>query len=211
MKILIVDDHAVVRQGYSALLTMMLPGADVSEAEKASQALKIIDTQEIDLIVLDINLENANGLSLAVRILKRAPKLKIIFFSMFDEPSIVKRAMQTGALGYISKRSKPEVMIEAIKAVSAGKRYIEQDIAVQLATQQLNEVENLVEQLTAREFDVFINVAKGLDRAQIADDLNVSMKTVSNLLTQIKSKLNVTNTTELVHLAIEQGYVKVAI
>lgn len=211
MNILIVDDHAVVRQGYSALLTMILPDAQVSEADKASQALKMIESNMVELVVLDINLDNANGLSLAVRMLKRWPKLKIIFFSMFDEPSIVNRAMQTGALGYISKRSKPEVMIEAIKAVSAGKRYLEHDLAIQLATHQLNDLDNLCEQLTAREFEVFVAVAKGLDRAQIANELNVSTKTVSNLLTQIKSKLQVTTNTEMVHLAIEQGYVKVAV
>ena len=118
MNILIVDDHAVVRQGYSALLTMMLPDAVVSEAENAQQTLKALAATDIDLVILDINLENASGLNLAGRLLKRWPRLKIIFFSMFDEPSVVNRAIQTGAKGYLSKRSKPEVMVEAIKAYS---------------------------------------------------------------------------------------------
>ena len=211
MNILIVDDHAVVRQGYSALLTMMLPDAVVSEAENAQQTLKALAAADIDLVILDINLENASGLNLAGRLLKRWPRLKIIFFSMFDEPSGVNRAIQTGAKGYLSKRSKPEVMVEAIKAVLNGKRYIEHNIAIQLATHQLNDADDSCKQLTQREFDVFLGIAKGLDRAQLADELNVSSKTVSNTLTQLKAKLQISTHAELVHLAIEQGYLKVAV
>lgn len=211
MNILIVDDHAVVRQGYSALLTMMLPEACVNEAEDAQQTLKTLNATPTDLVILDINLETSSGLQLAGRIIKRWPKTKIIFFSMFDELSVVNRAIQTGAMGYLSKRSKPEVMIEAIKSVLAGKRYIEHSIAIQLATNQFAESDKLYEQLTQREFDVFLGIAKGLDRTLLANELNVSSKTISNILTQLKSKLNVTTNTELVHLAIDHGYLKVAV
>ncbi len=191
MHILLVDDHAVVRQGYCALLTMMLPETQVDEAENAQQALKILGQPG--------------------RITKRWPELKIIFFSMFDEPSVVQRAMQTGAMGYLSKRSSPDTMIDAIKTVRAGKRYIEHSLAIQLATHQMQENEAVCDQLTQREFDVFIGIAKGLDRTQLANALNVSSKTISNTLTQLKSKLQIHTNTELVHLAIEQGYLKVAV
>lgn len=211
MNILIVDDHAVVRQGYSALLTMMLPEASVSEAENAQQVLKAMAGSQFDLVILDINLENASGLNLASRLLKRWPGLNIIFFSMFDEPSVVHRAIQTGAKGYLSKRSKPAVMMEAITAVLDGKRYIEHNIAIQLATHQLNNAQDSCKQLTQREFDVFLGVAKGLDRVQLANQLNVSSKTVSNTVTQLKAKLQINTHAELVHLAIEQGFLKVAV
>lgn len=211
MHILLVDDHAVVRQGYCALLTMMLPETQVDEAENAQQALKILGQQSVDLVILDINLEASSGLTLAGRITKRWPELKIIFFSMFDEPSVVQRAMQTGAMGYLSKRSSPDTMIDAIKTVRAGKRYIEHSLAIQLATHQMQENEAVCDQLTQREFDVFIGIAKGLDRTQLANAINVSSKTISNTLTQLKSKLQIHTNTELVHLAIEQGYLKVAV
>lgn len=211
MNILIVDDHAVVRQGYLALLSMMLNDAEISEAANAQQTLKILNDKPIELIILDINLENTSGLQLAGQLMRRWPKVKIIFFSMFDEPSVVSRALQTGAMGYLSKRSNPEVMIEAIKSVLAGKRYIEHSIAIQLATHQMSQPESAVEQLTQREFDIFVSTAKGLDRSQIAQNLSVSCKTVSNTLTQLKQKLQVSTNTELVHLAIEQGFLKVAV
>ena len=93
----------------------------------------------------------------------------------------------------------------------AGKRYIEHSLAIQLATHQMQENEAVCDQLTQREFDVFIGIAKGLDRTQLANALNVSSKTISNTLTQLKSKLQIHTNTELVHLAIEQGYLKVAV
>jgi len=102
-------------------------------------------------------------------------------------------------------------MVEAIKAVLNGKRYIEHNIAIRLATHQLNDASDSCKQLTQREFDVFLGIAKGLDRAQLANELNVSSKTVSNTLTQLKAKLQISTHAELVHLAIDQGYLKVAV
>jgi DNA-binding NarL/FixJ family response regulator len=189
---------------------MMLPDIAVTEAEDANQTLKILSQHPIDLVILDINLAHSSGLTLANHLFARWPKIKIIFFSMFDEPTVVNRAMTTGAQGYLSKRSKPEVMIEAIKTVSSGRNYIEHSIAISLATHNLKDRQSICEQLTKREFDVFLSVAKGQDRSQIAADLNISNKTVSNAITQLKNKLNINTNTELVHLAIEQGLVKIA-
>lgn len=211
MNILIVDDHAVVRQGYSALLSMMLQQVTVVEAENAKQALQALHQQRFDVVILDINLEHASGLNLAPRILSRDSQCKIIFFSMFDEVTVVNKALQCGASGYITKRCKPEIMIAAIKAVVKGQCYIEHDVAIKLATASYQSNIDVCAQLTQREFDIFMAVAKGLKRAQIASDLNIADKTVSNVITQLKSKLQVTTNTELVHLAIEKGYVKVAL
>lgn len=210
MHLLLVDDHAVVRQGYGALLAMMLPQATIHEAENARQAMSCLAQHDISVIILDINLEQASGLNLAPRFLARSPNLKIIFFSMFDEASIVNRAMHTGASGYISKRCRPEIMLEAVKSVMAGRTYIEHELAINLASYAYSEKRDIFDQLTRREFDVFVGVAKGLKRTRIAQDLNISDKTVSNAITQLKSKLQVKTSTELVHLAIDKGYVKVA-
>jgi DNA-binding NarL/FixJ family response regulator len=211
MNILIVDDHAVVRQGYSALLSMMLPDVTVVEAESATQALQTLHQQRFDVVILDINLEHASGLNLAPRILTRDSQCKIIFFSMFDEVTVVNKALQCGASGYITKRCKPEIMIAAIKAVVKGECYIEHDVAINLASSGYQSNSDVCAQLTQREFDIFMGVAKGLKRAQIASDLSIADKTVSNVITQLKSKLQVTTNAELVHLAIEKGYVKVAL
>lgn len=211
MKILLVDDHAVVRQGYASLLTMMLIDVTVYEAETPQQAMQILAKTPVDIAILDINLEQVSGLQLAPRLLLRWPKLKIIFFSMFDDPSVVNRAMQSGANGYITKRSPPETMVEAIKAVSNGKTYIEHKLANDLARYTYQDCKDPCDRLTQREFEIFISVAKGLRRAKIAADLSISDKTVSNAITQLKSKLHVETSTELVLLAIEKGYVKVAI
>lgn len=209
MHLLLVDDHAVVRQGYSALLGMMLPDATIHEAENARDAMACLKQHDVAVMILDINLDQASGLNLAPRFLSRHPELKIIFFSMFDEASIVNRAMQTGAAGYISKRCRPEIMLEAVKTVMAGRTYIEHELAINLAS-SFSEKQDMFDQLTRREFDVFMGVAKGQKRNRIALDLNISDKTVSNAITQLKNKLQVKTSTELVHLAIENGYVKVA-
>lgn len=210
INILLVDDHAVVRQGYAALLSMMIPSSSVSEAETAQQTMSALNSQMFDLVILDINLEHSSGLSLAPRILSRWPKTRVIFFSMFDEAAVVHRAMQSGASGYISKRSQPQTMIDAIKKVLQGKVYIEHELAIKLASYACREDKDISDLLTQREFDVFMGVAKGLNRSTIAAGLNISDKTVSNTITQLKSKLQVSTNTELVHLAIEKGFVKVA-
>lgn len=210
MQLLIVDDHAVVRRGYSALISMMLPEVRVFEADSAAQALQMHNHHKFDVVILDINLEHASGLNLAPRLLSRDSQLKIIFFSMFDEVSVVSKALQCGASGYITKRCKPEIMIDAIKTVIKGRRFIEQELAIKLATSDYQNDADTCAQLTQREFDIFMGVAKGLKRAQIAEDLSIADKTVSNVITQLKSKLQVTTNAELVHLAIEKGYVKVA-
>ena len=210
MHILLVDDHAVVRQGYSALLAMMLPDATIHEAENARDAMTCLKQHDVNVMILDINLDQASGLNLAPRFLSRHPELKIIFFSMFEEASIVNRAMHTGASGYISKRCRPEVMLDAVKTVMAGRTYIEHELAIHLASYTYSENRDIFDQLTRREFDVFMGVAKGLKRNRIAMDLNISDKTVSNAITQLKNKLQVKTSTELVHLAIDNGYVKVA-
>ena len=210
INILLVDDHAVVRQGYAALLSMMIPSSQIAEAENAQQTMAALDSQQFDVVILDINLEHSSGLSLAPRIHARNGRSKIIFFSMFDEAAVIHRAMQAGAAGYISKRSKPETMIEAIKSVLKGKTYIEHDLAMKLAAYSYGDDKDISDLLTQREFDVFMGVAKGLSRSKIAAGLNISDKTVSNTVTQLKSKLQVATNTELVHLAIEKGLVKVA-
>lgn len=208
--LLVVDDHCAVRHGYSTLLRTMIPDADISEAADSNQAMTVLNNRPIDVIVLDINLEHSSGLSLAPRLIARFPKIRIIFFSMYDDVAIVHRAMQAGAYGYISKSCHPEIMVEAVSSVLKGSKYIEHDLAIKLAAYICQDNHDISKVLSQREFEIFIAVAKGKTRHDISRSLHISDKTVSNSITQLKNKLQVKTNTELVYLALERGFVKLA-
>ncbi|WP_420935093.1 response regulator [Alteromonas sp. A081] len=205
MNILIVDDHAVVREGYKALLNAMLPSVDILDAENGSQSKAILAKTRIDILILDINLANESGLVLAPEFLSKQPDLKIIFFSMFEDCVILQRAMQTGAMGYISKSSSPDTLISAIKVVAKGQKYIERTVAVSFANQLLDTNIDLATKLTKRELEIFIATAMKKSRFVIAEELGVSSKTVSNALTVIKRKLKA-SPSEFPDIAHKHGY-----
>lgn len=206
MNVLIVDDHAVVREGYRALLNAMMPTLGVFDAGDSANAFDVLGEKTIDIMILDINLANESGLVLASQFLEKYPKLKIIFFSMFEDSVILQRAMQTGAMGYISKSSPPDTLISAIKVVGKGQEYIERALAVNLANQLLDTNMDLSTKLTKREFEIFIAIAMKKSRVAIADELGVSSKTISNALTVIKRKLNA-SPSDFTELASKYGYI----
>lgn len=206
MNILIVDDHAVVREGYKALLNAMMPDCRIFDAENGAQAHRLLASSDIEILILDINLSNESGLVLAKIFLKRHPDLKIIFFSMFEDSVILHRAMQTGAMGYISKSSSPEILISAIKVVAKGQKYIERGLAVNLANQLLDTNVDIAAKLTKREFEIFIAIAMNKSRFDIADELGLSAKTVSNALTVIKRKLDAVPS-QFSAIAAKHGYI----
>jgi two-component system invasion response regulator UvrY len=205
MNILIVDDHAVVREGYKALLRAMIPRVRIFDVENGVQTHTILADNKIDILILDINLANESGLVLAPEFLAKQPNLKIIFFSMFEDSVILQRAMETGAMGYISKSSPPDTLISAIKVVAKGQKYIERSVAVSLANQMLDTNTDLSITLTKREFEIFIATAMKKTRFAIAEELGVSAKTVSNALTVIKRKLNA-SPSEFSDIAHKHGY-----
>ena len=208
LHILLVDDHAVVRQGYSALVQMLYPDAVVQESASGEDALAIASSRVFSLAVLDINLGGMSGISLATKLLQSQPDIKILFFSMYDEPSLIQQAMQTGALGYISKRSEPKMMQAAITTVLNGKTYLTPEIATKLASAELSEQPNLGKLLTEREFDIFLAIAHGQNKQNVAQALGINEKTVANSVTQIKQKLAIKDLAELVHIALSQGYLQ---
>ncbi len=210
MNILLVDDHAIVRQGYSSLLAMMLGQAQIEEATSGEDALTAAQRQVPDLVILDVGLPGISGIETARRLLQRWPSLRILFFSMHDELPLVRQALATGALGFITKNAAPQVLLEAVRRCLGGQRYIEQELATQLACAGSDDqLDPRLREMTQREFEIFVMLAKGMPPKQIAERLCISGKTVSNNLTVLKQKLAVSSLTELVHLAIDAGVIRV--
>jgi two-component system invasion response regulator UvrY len=213
MKILLVDDHAVVRQGYASLLRAMLSDVQVSEACDGEQALQMVQDDIPNLVIMDISLPGISGLETTRRLRQRLPQLRVLFFSMHDELPILRQALDAGAIGYLSKTSAPEVLLEAVNRTLAGHAYIEQRLATHLACHPHSDgrVDPRLRGMTQREFEIFVMLAKGTANSQIAAKLCISSKTVSNYLTLLKSKLQVSSQAELVHLAIDTGVIRLGL
>lgn len=212
MKILLVDDHFVVREGIAALLRGLLPEADVVEAGDGEEALQAVQREIPALVILDIGLPGISGLEVTRRLRQRLPQLRVLFFSMHDELPLVRQALDAGAAGYVTKGAAPAVLLEAVRRVLAGQLYIEQPLATRLACQPrgLEAGDPRLHGLTRREFDIFVMLARGLPARQVAEHLCVSAKTVSNHVTLLKQKLQVSSHAELVHLAIDSGVLRVS-
>lgn len=208
MKILLTDDHAVVRQGYASLLAAMLDTCEIIEAASGRECLNLWQQHQPDALILDINLPDISGIETGKRILQRDAGARILFFSMYDELPMVQQALDAGALGYITKSSSPEVLLEAVRKVLHGKPYVEHELATRLAMQRNTGMDPRLDGMTQREFEIFVMLARGLTPKLIAEQLCISVKTVSNHSTLLKNKLQVSSTAELVHLAIQCGLLK---
>ena len=206
MNILLVDDHAVVRQGYASLLRALLPAVEVREAASGDEALSRVQEAVPLLVIMDFGLPGISGLETTRRLRQRLPQLRVLFFSMHDELPLVRQALDAGASGYLTKSSAPEVLIEAVRRILDGHAYIEQALATELA---YTPSDQRLQGMTPRELEIFLMLAKGTPTRAIADQLNISSKTVSNHLTLLKSKLQVSSHAELVHLGIDMGVVRV--
>ena len=207
MNILLVDDHAVVRQGYASLLRALLPAIEVREAASGEEALSRVQEAVPHLVIMDFGLPGISGLETTRRLRQRLPHLRVLFFSMHDELPLVRQALEAGAAGYLTKSSAPEVLIEAVRRILDGHAYIEQALATELA---YTPSDQRLQGMTPRELEIFLMLARGTPTRAIAEQLNISSKTVSNHLTLLKSKLQVSSHAELVHLGIDMGVVRVA-
>jgi len=200
VNILIVDDHAIVRDGLARLLASDGDHA-VSQAADGREALALARNLRPDLIVLDLNLPGLGGLEL-LRRLVQAGASKILVLSMHAEPLYARRAMEAGAAGYVSKNAAPAELLTAVRRVAIGRRYVEAEIAQALA---LGANAETFDALNPRELEILRLLAGGSSLAEIAAALGVGYKTVANTLTLIKSKLGVARTADLVRLAIDTG------
>lgn len=204
LKVLLVDDHAVVRAGFRLLLSSAKNITVVAEAERAEQALILYTQFQPDIVVTDLSMPGIGGLDYIRRLKLRDRKAKILVFSIHDEAVYVNRAINAGAMGYITKNSAADIMLEAIHDIAMGKFYVEKGlIAGNNFSAELMTSQTILNNLSAREFDIFCLLAKGLTAHDISKQLCLSYKTIANYTTQIKAKFNVSSMVELARIAID--------
>jgi DNA-binding NarL/FixJ family response regulator len=200
MKALLIDDHAIVRSGLRRLLAALSP-RDILEAENGRDALMLVRDERPDLVVLDLNLPGLGGFELLRRILLEHPPARVIVLSMHTETRYAGRAIQAGARGYMSKNAAPAELLTALRVVADGGRYIENAIA-QVMALQTGAAPDPSAVLTERDLEIVRLLGAGRSLGEIAGMLGIGYKTVANSCTQIKAKLGVGRTADLIRLAI---------
>lgn len=203
ISILLIDDHAIVREGYRALLAKQTGLQVIAEADNAVQAYQLFKQFKPDLVITDMSLPGCSGLQLIARIKQHSVDAKILVFSMHQNPAFAEQALRAGALGYVSKSSEPEVLLRAIQDVYSGKHMLSPDIAQLLALEKLGSERLALQTLTVREFEILRLLMDGMSHDDIARVLSISAKTVGNCHYLIKSKLGVASDIELTKLAIK--------
>jgi two-component system, NarL family, invasion response regulator UvrY len=209
IRVLLVDDHAVVRVGFRLLLQASEEVSVVAEAESGETACQRYAEVEPDVVVLDLSMPGMGGLVALHRIRARDPRARVLALSAYDDPMHARRALRQGALGFLSKRSAPEALLEAVRTVATGRRYIDPSLAQELVVAELDGgADSPIERLSEREFEVFIRLARGTTVQRIAEDLKVSPSTVGTHLYNIKQKLGATNQSELTLFALRHGLIE---
>ncbi|QSA97380.1 response regulator transcription factor [Methylococcus sp. EFPC2] len=209
-RILLVDDHAVVRAGYRLLLSQT-PGLEVAgEAERGEVACGIYSDLQPDVVVMDLSMPGIGGVATIARLRARDAHARILVFSVHDELVYVARALEAGAKGYISKSSAPDILVEAVRRIAVGQPYIEPEIAQRLALSKAtgNDAMSVLNSLSAREFDIFCLLARGYTTREVAEELRLGLKTVSNYATLVKNKLSLSTSAEMARLAYQIGLIK---
>lgn len=204
--VFLVDDHSVVREGYRRLLERSVGIRVTGEAANAADAYREFQRLNPDVVVMDISLPGASGIEAMRRMLARESAAKVLMFSMHEEPIFATRAFQAGALGYVTKASAPEVLVDAVRTVARGVRYISPDMAQALALQSVGARGAAgLEALSNREFEVMRLLVAGDTVTTIADKLQLSAKTVANHQSLIRQKLGVETQAQLIRVAAQQG------
>lgn len=207
IRIILVDDHAVVRAGFRMLLAASERIEVVAEATRGEQAIQLYQELEPDIVVMDLSMPGIGGLETIRRIVQRDSEALILVFSVHHEQVYVSRALNAGAKGYITKNSAAEILTEAIDAILQGDCYVERGLMKSGGeTSQLpSNHQAVIAEFSPREFDVFTLLAQGLTVQKVAEQLCLGQKTVANYATQIKKKLQVVTTAELAHIAVNLG------
>ena len=208
MKILITDDHSVVRRGLKMIITEEYPDALVGEASDGSALLNMLHKEKWDIIISDISMPGRNGLEIIKIIKEQTPKIPVLMLSMHAAEHYAVRALKSGASGYLTKESASDELIKAIKIIIAGKRYITQEIIDLLVEQNTDTytAELLYKQLSNREFEVMKMLAGGKKVSDIAIVLSLSINTISTYRTRILEKMHFESNADLTKYALANGF-----
>jgi DNA-binding NarL/FixJ family response regulator len=207
ISVLLVDDHAVVREGYKRLLQDSGRVTVVAEAENGADAYRLFCNLKPNVVVMDIALPGVSGIEGTRRIVSREPNARVLVFSMYEDAIFVRRAIEAGAMGYVTKASAPHVLVEAVDTVATGKRYLSHDVAQTLALSGLDSSPAAHHELSAREFEVLKLLVQGHSLNDIAEQLGLNQKTVANHQSAIKQKLGAESTAQLFRVASRLGLV----
>jgi len=206
IRVLLVDDHAVVREGYRRLLERDESLAVVGEAAAMADALTLDAQLQPDVIVLDIALPGVSGIEILRRLIARRPEARVLIFSMYQDGIYATHAMNAGACGYLSKASAPDLLVSAVRAVAAGSRYISPDVELAMTTRSAT-AQQLANALSVRELEVLRLLAQGYGVDAIAARLGLSPKTAANHQSSIKQKLGAGSALQLILIAQQFGLI----
>jgi DNA-binding NarL/FixJ family response regulator len=207
IRVMLADDHAVVREGYRRLLERTRDIEVASEASSGEEAYRTFCSAGPDVAIMDINLPGVSGVEVTRRIIARDPGARVLVFSMHEDVVFASRALQAGARGYVTKSSAPEVLVDAVRAVADGRTYVSHDVAQKLALQLMPGQNVPFADLSPREFEVFRLLAEGRSISEIARSLSLSQKTVSNYQSIVKQKLEADSSAQMVWIALRRGLV----
>lgn len=208
ISVLLVDDHTVVRTGFRLLLESTPDVRVIAEADSGEAACRRFDETAPDIVVLDLSMPGIGGLETLRRLRARNQSAKMLALSAHDDVMHARRALRQGALGFLSKRTAPETLLEAVRTVAAGQRYIDPRLAQEIALADVDGAASPLELLSEREFEVFMRLANGSAVQRIATELNLSASTVGTHLYNIKQKLQVSNQAELTLVALRAGLIE---
>jgi DNA-binding NarL/FixJ family response regulator len=203
IRLILADDHTLFRIGLKQMLESFDGISVVAEAANAGQVLDALRTVEADLLISDLTMPGTNGTQLIEQLRQRHPSLPILILSMHDEPATVRRALQAGATGYITKESSPDTLHAAVRHVAAGERFIPPALAEALAFESVRPSSVAHETLSQRERQIYKAIAQGVPLSQIAEQLHLSPKTVTTHKTHLMEKLDIANNADLIRYAIE--------
>ncbi|KEY59108.1 UvrY/SirA/GacA family response regulator transcription factor [Serratia sp. DD3] len=206
ISVLLVDDHELVRAGIRRILDDIKGIKVVGEAQCGEDAVKWCRSNSVDIVLMDMNMPGIGGLEATRKIVRYSPDIKVIMLTIHTENPLPAKVMQAGAAGYLSKGAAPQEVVNAIRSVHAGQRYIASDIAQKMALSQLEpQAENPFSTLSERELQIMLMITKGKKVNEISEQLNLSPKTVNSYRYRMFSKLNISGDVELTHLAIKHG------
>ncbi|HOY02479.1 response regulator transcription factor [Zoogloea sp.] len=206
IRVLIADDHAIVRQGLRQILSDTPDLTVAGEAENGVQAVQMVRSGEWDVVLMDVSMPDRNGIDALKLIKKEFPRLPVLILSMYPEEQYAIRALKAGASGYLTKQSAPDLLVTAIRQVASGKKYVSPSLAEELANAIGEDSERPAhEKLSDREYQTLCMIASGKTPTEIAEALNLSVKTVSVYRARLLEKMHLRNNAELTHYGLKHG------